>query len=70
MELERQPASCEDFFFSKVGVVEDFGGAEELADAPEAIEILVVLWHVARCTGAEDFAAAAEEVGAAFEDVA
>ena len=29
----------------------------------------VVLWHMARCTGAEDFAAA-EGVGAAFEDVA
>jgi hypothetical protein len=63
------------FFFSKVGAVEDLGGAEELAKAPEAIEIPVVLWHVARCTGAEDFVGAAEDfategVGAAFEEVA
>ena len=63
------------FFFSKVGAVEDCGGAEELADAPEAIEIPVVLWQEARCAGAEDFAGAAEDfpiegVGAAFEDVA
>ena len=41
--------------FSKVGPVEDYGGAEELAEAPEAIEMPVVLWHEARCTGAEDF---------------
>ena len=56
------------FFFSKVG-------AEELADAPEAIEIPVVLWQEARCAGVEEFAGAAEDfpiegVGAAFEDVA
>ena len=44
--------------FSREGPVEDFGAAEELAEAPEAIEMPVVLWHVARCTGAEDFGGA------------
>ena len=48
------------FFFSREGPAEDFGAAEELADAPEAIEMPWVLWHVARCTGAEDFAGGAE----------
>ena len=48
--------------FSKVGPVEDRGGAEELADAPEAIEMPVVLWQEARCAGAEDFATAAEDL--------
>ena len=48
------------FFFSREGSVDEFGGAEELAEAPEAIEMPVVLWHVARCTGAEDFVGAAE----------
>ena len=42
--------------FSNVGPVEDRGGAEELADAPEAIAMPMVLWQEARCTGAEDFA--------------
>ena len=46
--------------FSKVGPVEEFGGAEELAEAPEAIEMPVVLWHEARCTGAEDLEGGAE----------
>ena len=50
------------FVFIKVGPVEDRGGAEELADAPKAIEIPVVLWHEARCAGAEDFAPAAEDI--------
>jgi hypothetical protein len=63
------------FCFNRVGLVEDCGGAEELAEAPEAIEIPIVLWHVGRCTGAEDFAGASEDfategVGAAFEEVA
>ena len=34
--------------------------AEELADAPKAIELHGVLWQVARCTGAEDFAGGVE----------
>ena len=45
--------------FGNVGPVEDCGGAEELAEAPEAIEMLVFLWQEARCACAENFAAAA-----------
>ena len=48
------------FFFSSEGPAEEGRAAEELADAPEAIEKPCVLWHVARCTGAEDFVGAAE----------
>ena len=48
-----------DFFFSREGPAEEFGAAVELADAPEAIEMPVVLCHVARCTGAEDLVGAA-----------
>ena len=51
------------FVFSRDGPVEEFGAAKELAEAPEAIEMPVVLWHVARCTGAEDFVGAAEDFG-------
>ena len=51
-----------------MGPVEDFGATEELAEAPEAIEMLVVLWHVAICTGVEDFAGAAEDFGGGAED--
>ena len=32
----------------------------ETYQAREAIDILVVLWHVTRCTGAEDFVGGAE----------
>ena len=46
--------------FSKVWLFEDRGGAEELAEAPEAIEMPMVLWQVARCTCAEDFAGGAK----------
>ena len=53
------------FVFSREGPVEEFGAAEELAEAPEAIEMPVVLWHVARCTSAEDFDGGAEEFGGA-----
>ena len=56
------------FFFSREGPVEEFGAAEELADAPEAIEMPVVLWHVARCTGAEDLVGAAEDFVGGAED--
>ena len=48
-----------------MGPDEDFGAAEELAEAPEAIEMIVVLWHVARCTGVEDLVGAAEDFGGA-----
>ena len=50
------------FFFSKEGP------AEELADAPEAIEMPVVLWHVARCTGAENLVGATEDFVGGAED--
>ena len=53
------------FVFSREGPVEQFGAAEELAEAPEAIEIHVVHCHVARCTGAEDLVGAAEDFGGA-----
>ena len=53
------------FVFSCVGLVEEFGGAKELAEAPEAIEMPVVLWHEARCTGAEDLDGGAEDFGGA-----
>ena len=49
------------FVFSRVGPVEEFGGAEELPEAPEAIEMPIVLWHEARCTGAEDFVGGTED---------
>ena len=47
------------------GPVEELGVAEELAETPEAMEMHVVLWHVARCTGAEDLVGAAEDFGGA-----
>ena len=56
------------FFFSREGPVEEFGAAEEHAEAPEAIEMPVVLWHVARCTGAEDLVGAAEDLSGGAED--
>ena len=49
------------FVFSREGPVEEFGAAEELAEAAEAIEMHVVLWHVARCTGAEDLVGGDED---------
>ena len=66
--LGRGPRPAVAFVFSRVGPDEDFGAAEELAEAPEAIEMPVVLWHVARCTGVEDFAGAAEDFGGGAED--
>ena len=51
--------------FSGVGPVKEFGGAEELAEAPKAIEMPVVLWHEARCAGAEDLEGGAEDFGGA-----
>ena len=61
--LGRGPRPVVALAFSRVGPDEDFGAAEELAEAPEAIEMLVVLWHMARCTGVENFAGAAEDFG-------
>ena len=61
------PCPAVAFVFSKVGPVEDCRGAQ-------AIEMPVVLWHEARCAGAEDFEVAAEDfaegAGATFEVVA
>ena len=56
------------FFFSREGPVEEFGATEELVDAPEAIEMPVVLWHVARCTCAEYLVGAAEDFVGGTED--
>ncbi len=56
------------FVFSREGPVEEFGAAEELAEAPEAIEMPVVLWHVARCIGAEDLVGGAEDLSGGAED--
>ena len=66
--LGRGPRPAVTFVFSRVGPDEDFGAAEELTEAPEAIEMHVVLWHVARCTCVEDFAGAAEDFGGGAED--
>ena len=54
--------------FNRVGPVEECSGAKELADAPEAIEMPVVLWHMARCAGAEDLVGAVEDFGGGAED--
>ena len=56
------------FFFSREGPVEEFGAVKELAETPEAIEMPVVLWHVERCTGAEDLVRAAEDFVGGAED--
>ena len=56
------------FVFSRVGPDEEFGAAEELAETPEAMEMPTVLWHEARCAGAEDFAGTAEDFGGGAED--
>ena len=56
------------FFFSREGPVEEFGVVKELAEPPEAIEMPVVLWHVARCIGAKDLFGAAEDFVGGAED--
>ena len=61
--LGRGPRQAIALVCSRVGPDEDCGAAEELAEAPEAIEMPVVLWHVSRCTSVEDFARAAEDFG-------
>ena len=53
---------------SRDGPAEELGAAVELADVPEAIEMPVVLCHVARCTGAEDLVGAAEDFVGGTED--
>ena len=56
------------FVFSSEGPAEELGAAEELAEAPEAIDMHAVLWHEARCTGAEDVLGAAEVFGGGADD--
>ena len=53
------------FVFSSEGLAKELGAAEELAETPEAMEMPAVLWHKARCTGAEDFDGGAEDFGGA-----
>ena len=65
--LGRGPRPAVALVFSRVGPDEEFGAAEELAETPEAIEMSAVLWHVAKCTGVEDFARATEAVGGGAE---
>ena len=55
------------FVFSSEGPAEELGATEELAETPEAIEMPAILWHVARCTGAEDLVGAAKDCGGAGE---
>ena len=56
------------FVFSSEGPAEELGTAEELAETPEAMEMPAVLWHKARCTGAEDLVGTAEGFGRGAED--
>ena len=56
------------FVFSNKGTTEELGAAEELAETPEAIEMPAVLWHEARCTGAEDLVGTVEGFGGGAED--
>src|SRR3954465_8054480 len=67
--LGRVPRPAVAFFFSNEGPAEDFGAAEEFAETLEAIEMPVVLWHEARCTGAEDFVGIAEDFVGGAEDL-
>ena len=66
--LGRGPRPAVAFVFTRVGPGEEFGAAEERAETPEAIEMPAVLWHVAKCTGVEDFAGATEDFGGGAED--
>ena len=52
------------FVFSGEGPAEELGAAEQPAETPEAMEMPAVLWHEARCTGAEDLVRTTE----GFED--
>ena len=56
------------FVFRSEGPAEELGAAEELAETPEAMEMPAVLWHEARCTGAEDLVGIAEGFGGGAED--
>ena len=56
------------FVFNSEGPTEELGAAEELAETPEAMEMPAVLWHEARCTGADDLVGATEDYGGGAED--
>ena len=56
------------FVFSSEGPAEELGAAEELAETPKAMEMLAVLWHEARCAGAEDLVVTAEGFGGGAKD--
>ena len=56
------------FVFSSEGLAKELGAAEELAETPETMEMPAVLWHEARCTGAEDLVETTEGLGGGAED--
>ena len=60
--LGQRPHPAVAFVFSSEGP------AEELAETPEAMEMPTVLWHEARCTGAEDLVGTVEGFGGGAED--
>ena len=66
--LGRGPRPAVALVFIRVGRGEEFGVAEELAETPEAMEMPVVLWHEARCAGAEDFVGTTEDFGGGADD--
>ena len=51
------------FVFRREGPIEEGGAVEELVEAPEAMDMLAVLWHEERCIGAEDFVGTADDFG-------
>ena len=64
----RGPHEAVAFVFRSEGTTKELGAAEELAETPEAMEMPAVLWHEARCTGAEDLGGTAEGFGGGAED--
>ena len=68
MGLGQGPCPAVALVFSRVGPDEEFGAAEELAEIPEAMEMPVVHWQEARCSGAEDFVGTTEDCGGGAED--
>ena len=66
--LGRGPRPAVALVFSRVGPDDEIGAAEELAETPKAVEMPAVLWHEARCTGAEDLVKTAEGLGGGAED--
>ena len=56
------------FVFSSEGTAEELGAAKELAETHEVMDMPAVLWHEARCTGAEDLVVTVEGLGGGAED--